>query len=268
MTELVEYEVAERIATLTLNRPERLNAISPELDDRMLELMDRAAADPGVHAVIVRGAGRAFSAGADSKRDEASGMPVPTSAPEDRDGREANIRRYHRVWDLPLPVIAQVHGYCLGRATQLVIACDLAFAAEDAVFGTPRVRLGAGFNAVYWAWELGPKRTKELFFPTGETIDGREAARLGIVNAAVPAEDLDAHVAAYAHKLARTPRELLTLQKRAINRTQEIKGLRPALEQSIEVNVIAHNSDSVRELNRSITERGLRATIEERAEVE
>ena len=262
MPDLVLYDVREGVATLTLNRPERLNAISPQLDDELLAHLEAAEADPEVHCAVIQGAGRCFSSGADTKRDEASGQLVPTSATADRDGREANLRRYLRVWDLRIPVIAKVHGYCLGRATQLVLSCDVAFAAEDAVIGAPRLPLGAGFNAVFWAWHVGPKRAKEVFLPPGGAIDGREAARWGIVNDAVPLGELDARVEGYARKLARTPRELLVLQKRATNRTQEIRGMREALAQSVEVNVVADHSEAVHAVNRDILARGLRATLE------
>ena len=258
----VRYEVAGRVATLTIDRQDRLNAISPALDDELLALLDRAAADEGVHAAVIAGAGRAFSTGADTKRDEASGHPVPTSTVEDRAARELNLQRYFRIWDSPLPVIAKVHGYCLGRAVQLAVVCDITIVAEDAKVGAPQLPLGAGFNSVYWAWLIGPKKAKELFFNTGSIISGAEAVRIGLFNRAVPADELDDAVEEYAAKLARTPRDLLTLQKRAINRTQELRGFRQAMLQSVEVNVIAHHSDAVHEMNRRITRDGLRATIE------
>ena len=258
----VRYEVAGRVASLTIDRQDRLNAISPALDDELLALLDRAAADEGVHAAVIAGAGRAFSTGADTKRDEASGHPVPTSTIEDRAARELNLQRYFRIWDSPLPVIAKVHGYCLGRAVQLAAVCDVTIVADDARVGAPQLPLGAGFNSVYWAWLIGPKKAKELFFNTGSIISGTEAVRIGLFNRAVPAGELDDAVEEYAAKLARTPRDLLTLQKRAINRTQELRGFRQAMLQSVEVNVIAHHSDAVHEMNRRITRDGLRATIE------
>ena len=215
-----------------------------------------------MHAAVIAGAGRAFSTGADSKRDEASGMPVPTSIVADRDGRELNLQRYFRIWDLPLPVIAKVHGYCLGRAVQLATVCDVTFVAEDARVGAPQLPLGAGFNSVYWAWLIGPKKAKELFFNSGSIISGTEAVRLGLFNRAVPAEQLDAAVAAYAAKLARVPRDLLALEKLAINRTQDLRGFRQAMLQAVEVNVTAHHSPAVQEMNRRIKADGLRATVE------
>ena len=159
-------------------------------------------------------------------------------------------------------MIAKVHGYCLGRAVQLAAVCDVTIVADDARVGAPQLPLGAGFNSVYWAWLIGPKKAKELFFNTGSIISGAEAVRIGLFNRAVPADELDDAVEEYAAKLARTPRDLLTLQKRAINRTQELRGFRQAMLQSVEVNVIAHHSDAVHEMNRRITRDGLRATIE------
>ncbi len=258
----VRYEVADRVATLTIDRQDRLNAISPALDDELLALLNRAEADEGVHAAVIAGAGRAFSTGADTKRDEASGHPVPTSTVDDRAGRELNLQRYFRIWDSPLPVIAKVHGYCLGRAVQLAAVCDITFAAEDARVGAPQLPLGAGFNSVYWAWLIGPKKTKELFFNTGSIISGTEAVRIGLFNRAFPADQLDEAVEEYVRRLARTPRDILTLQKRAINRTQDLRGFRQAMLQSVDVNVTAHHSDAVNEMNRRITRDGLRATIE------
>ena len=258
----VRYEVAGRVATLTIDRQDRLNAISPALDDELLALLNRAEADEGVHAAVIAGAGRAFSTGADTKRDEASGHPVPTSTVDDRAGRELNLQRYFRIWDSPLPVIAKVHGYCLGRAVQLAAVCDITFVAEDARVGAPQLPLGAGFNSVYWAWLIGPKKTKELFFNTGSIINGTEAVRIGLFNRAFPADQLDEGVAEYVQRLARTPRDILTLQKRAINRTQDLRGFREAMLQSVDVNVTAHHSDAVNEMNRRITRDGLRATIE------
>ena len=258
----VRYEVAGRVATLTLDRQERLNAISPALDDELLALLDRAAADAGVRAAVIRGAGRAFSAGADSKRDEASGMAASIPAPEDLAGRELNLRRYFRIHDLPLPVIAKVHGYCLGRAVQLAAICDVTFVAEDAKVGAPRLPLGAGFNSVFWAWLVGPKKAKELFFRSGSIVSGAEAVRIGLFNRALPPARLDAAVAEYAARVARTPRDLLALQKRAINRTQDLRGFREAMLQAAGTNVIAHHSDAVREVNRRIARDGLRAAVE------
>lgn len=259
--DVILYDVQKRIATVTLNRPKRLNALNPELDAAITESLQRAEADPGVHAVVLEGAGRAFCAGADSKRDDESGQPVAYSPTADRDRLERSLRRYFLMWDLRIPIVGKVHGYCLGRGTQLAIMCDVTYVAEDTVIGAPQIPLGAGFNSVFWAWHIGPKKAKEIFLPVGETITGREAADLGIFNDACPADQLDEKVAEYAAKLAATPRELLGLEKQAINRTQDIQGFREALAQAVEIDVIAHLTEPVLEINRQIREVGLQATI-------
>jgi enoyl-CoA hydratase len=262
MSGVILYDVKDRIATVTLNRPERLNALNPELDGAIIEALHRAEADPGVHCVVLQGAGRAFCAGADTKRDESSGQPRNFTPIEDRDRLEASYRRYMQIWDLKIPVIAKVHGYCLGRGTQLAVICDITYVADDTVIGAPQLPLGAGWNSVFWAWHLGPKKAKEIFLPVGDTISGTEAAELGIFNGAFPPDQLDQHVDEYAHKLARVPKELLGLEKLAINKTQDIQGFREAIAVGFEIDVIGHLSESVLDVNRRIRENGLRPTIE------
>ena len=258
----VHYEVANGGATLTIDRQERLNAISPAIDNELLALLEHAAGGSNVHVVVIAGAGRAFSAGTDSKRDKSSGMPVPTSTINDREGRGLNLQRYFRIWDLPEPIIAKVHGYCLGRAVQLAAICDITFVAEDAKVGAPQPPLGAGFNSVYWAWLTGQKKAKEPFFNTGSVISGSEAVDIGLFNRAFPPEKLTNAVTEYAAKLVRVPRDLLALEKYAINRTEELHGFRQAMLQSVEINVTAHQPDAVHEMNHRIKQDGLKATVE------
>ena len=262
MSETVLYEVRDRIATITLNRPERLNAINPEMESELTAALDEAEADESVHAVLLQGAGRAFCAGADSKRDEAAGVPRAMSATVDRDRLERGLKALLHIWDLRIPVVAKVHGYALGRGSQFAIICDVTFAAEDARIGAPQLPLGAGLVGVLWAWFVGPKKAKEIFLPVGSTITGREAADLGLFNAAVPADELDAYVDRYMRRLAAKPRELIVLEKLAVNRTQEIQGFRQAILQGAEIDAIGHLSEAVRDIDRQIREQGLKATIE------
>lgn len=261
MSDTILYEVKDRIAVVTFNRPERLNAINGEMQAAMVEALERAEADEGVHAVLLQGSGRAFSAGADAQRDQASGLATPLSLPQNRDRIEAGLKAFLRIWDLRIPVIAKVHGYCLGRATQLAAICDISYVAEDAVVGAPQVPLGAGFNSVFSAWFVGPKKAKELFFPVGAKITGREAADMGLFNAAVPADQLDSYVWSYVRKLAAAPRDVMGLQKLAVNRTQEVQGFREALAFGVEVDVIAQESPTIKEIQRQIRERGLQAVL-------
>jgi enoyl-CoA hydratase len=257
MAETVLYEVADRVATVTLNRPEKLNAITGQLQRELLDALTDAADDPSVHVAIVRGAGRAFSAGYDVTVGGTAGGGVPA----DRASLERINQGWLRIWDLPLPVIAQVHGFCLAGGTQLAAICDVTFVADDARIGTPQLPLGAGYVASFWAWFVGPKKAKEVFFPTGAVLDAAEVVAMGLFNRVVPAARLDEEVTAYARAVAQTPKDLLGLQKLAINRTQEAQGFRQALLQGTEIDAIAHASPSVRSVNRYIGEHGLQEAL-------
>ncbi|MPY95311.1 MAG: hypothetical protein GEV08_20335 [Acidimicrobiia bacterium] len=257
MADMVRYEVEGRVATVTLDRPEKLNAITVQLQDELLAALGEAEADPGVHVAVVAGAGRGFCAGYD-----VSGANAPVGGvPGDRDWLDRMMRGWLRIWDLRLAVVAKVHGVCLAGGTQLATICDVTFAAEDTRVGTPQLPLGGGYVSANWAWLVGPKKAKEIFFPTGTTITGREAVDIGLFNQAYPAGELDAIVAEYAARVARTPKDILALQKQSINQTQELQGFRQALMQGVEIDAIAHTAPAVREVNRFIAERGLREAL-------
>jgi len=253
----VRYEIEGRIATVTLDRPEKLNAITTELQDDLLAALREAEADPAVHVAVVAGAGRGFCAG----YDVAGGNAISGGVTGDRDWLERTMRGWLAIWDLGLPVVAKVHGVCLAGGTQLAALCDVSFVADDARIGTPQLPLGAGYVSAVWTWFVGPKKAKEIFLPTGTVITAAEAVEWGLFNRVVPGDRLDEEVDAYTRAVARTPKDILGLQKRSINRTQEIKGFREALLQGVEIDAIAHRSPAVRQVNRYIAERGLREAL-------
>ena len=246
-----------RIALVTLNRPEKLNAITTELQDDLLAALDEAAADPEIHVAVLRGAGRAFCAG----YDVTAPNDFVSDTASDRAWLERVLRGWLRIWDLPIPVIAQVHGTCLAGGTQLAAICDIGFVADTAVIGTPQLPLGAGYVAAFWAWFVGPKKAKEIFFPTGTTITAEAATAMGLFNRVLPADRLEDEVREYAALVARTPRDVLALQKLSINRTQEAQGFRQAIMQSAEIDALAHTAPSVRAVHRFIGQHGLREAL-------
>ncbi len=258
MGDTVMYEVEGRVATLTLNRPEKLNAITMGMQEELLAGLGEAEGDDRVHVAIVKGAGRAFSAGYDVSGGATGGRRGVTG---DRDSLEQILRGWLRIWDLRLAVIAQVHGYCLAGGTQLATICDVTFAADNPRVGTAQLPLGAGYVASFWAWHVGPKKAKEIFFQTGAIVSAAEAVEMGLFNRAVPADQLDAVVADYAAQVARTPKEIIALQKQSINRTQEVQGFRQALMQSVEIDAIAHVAEPVKLVNRHIREKGLQDAL-------
>ena len=259
----VLYDETDRVATITLNRPEKLNALSRELQDELLAALKLAEASPDVRVIVLKGEGRAFCAGYDlSAGLDGRSASGPMSAVADAAGLEETLKRLLTIWDLNKPVIAQVHGFCLAGGTQLALVCDLTVAAEDATFGIPQLPVGIGFVLPFWTWLIGPKRAREVFYRIGSRIPAGQALEWGMINAVVPAAQLDAHVREMALEMAKTPPEILLLAKRAINETQEVQGFRESLRHGAAIDALSHQSHAVRAVNRLIKEEGLKAALQ------
>ncbi len=261
--ETLEYEVAERIATITLNRPEKLNALSARLQHELVAALKAAEADAAVRVIIIRGAGRAFCAGYDLTPSPGGAVDTANriSAPYDAAGLEDTLRRLLTIWDLRKPVIAQVHGSCFAGGTQLALICDLTIAAEDATFGIPQLPVGIGFVLPFWTWLIGPKKAREIFYKIGSSITATQALEWGMINAVAPPAELEARVRAEALAIAETPPEILFLAKRAINQTQEVQGFRESLIAGCAIDALSHQSDAVQAVTKLIREQGLRAAL-------
>jgi enoyl-CoA hydratase len=226
----VRYEVKDRVATLTLSRPERLNAIDEHMPREIRACVERAEDDPDVHVMIVTGAGRAFSAGYDLKRfAEAPGpSPAVQTMPWDPtvDFRMmwANTRDFMALWRACKPTIAKVRGFAVAGGSDIALACDLCVMSEDARIGYPPARVWGCPTTAMWVYRLGAERAKRMLF-TGDLVDGREAARMGLVLEAVPEGELDARVDALARRMAAVPRNQLMMQKMVVNQAVEMMGL-------------------------------------------
>jgi enoyl-CoA hydratase len=226
----VEYEAGGAVAFITLNRPERLNAINAELVRALREAVARANREDAVRVIVLRGAGRAFCAGYDLQT-----APDAEAAAQERTGgwdpvtdyrmMSQNVRGFMSLWESPKPVIAQVHGWCVGGGTNLALCCDLIFMAEDARIGYPPARIWGTPTTVLWVYRLGLEHAKRVML-TGEALDGREAARLGLVSRAVPEAQLAAEVESFARRLATTPANQLVMSKLLVNQAYENMGLR------------------------------------------
>ena len=175
------------------------------------------------------------------------------------------MQNWLELWNIRKPIIAQVHGYCITGGTVIAILADITIVAEDARICPEPVAgpLGAGLTAAAWAWQVGPKKAAELCYRVGHVISGKEAVEIGFANRAVPADRLDAEVWALAEDIARTPLEVLTLEKVAITRMQETLGLRAAFLLGAELDAIAHVAHPVREFTTRIDEVGLRQASQE-----
>jgi enoyl-CoA hydratase len=260
--DLIYEPIADKVMRLTLNRPERLNAMSLEMLDEFDRVMDEFENDAGASVLIIRGAGRSFCAGYDLADTQYSGSGFRVTT--DRGAMHRLAARWLRLHDLPKPTIAQVHGHCVAGAIELAGHCDIVFAADDAIFGNPAGRvLGILPTMGMWPTLMGIRRTKEYFF-TGDTFTGRQAEDWGLVNRALPRAELEAVTLEYARRVALVSVELLALHKAAVNRYLEVMGIRAAEQSACDLDVIAHQTDTVRDWLRICREKGLREALEER----
>lgn len=216
--DLVET-VKDRVAVLTLNRPERLNAMSRPMLDALLEALPRLAEDPGVGVVILTGAGRGFCAGGDVKA-MAEGAEVGDVGLEERaQGLRARMEASRWLHEMPKPTIAMVRGAAAGAGLSLALACDMRVAADSARFGTAFARVGysGDFGGSFFLTRLvGTAKARELYF-TADLLDAREALALGLVNRVVPDSQLEEHTMALASRLARGPSIAFRYMKRNLN---------------------------------------------------
>ena len=261
-TDGVLYERQGRLAYITLNRPERLNAFSPEQLVGLEAALSRAEADTEARVVVLRGNGRAFSAGFDVRAREEEATDHEDDVVDDALRLHESIDFYMRIFNFPKPIIAQVHGYCLGIASQMVTMCDITIIAEDAKVGVPSVPLGGGYISPMWSWLIGPKRAKEMSFTVGAQIDGKTASDWGWANRAVPADELESTVREMATRMANLPSKFLQLKKSSINRQVDIQGFSAAIRTGAEIDALLHFTDTTETVRASIRTQGLRSTIE------
>lgn len=233
----VLYEERDTLAVITLNRPEKLNTLNDAVIAGIAESVERATASRDVRAIVLRGAGRAFTAGYDLN----PRVRVPAArrydapAPEPRAGAwdpvrdyyfmGNNMRRFMTLWECPKPVIAQVHGYALGGGTDLVLCADLIFMAEDAFIGYPPSRVYGTPTTMLWVYKLKLEHAKQ-FLLSGDAIDAATAYRIGLVAAVYPADRLVEETERYAMRYQHIPANQLALNKLLINQAYENMGLR------------------------------------------
>ena len=233
-----------RVRRLTLNRPEKRNALNNRLRGELLEALRAADADPGVSVSIVRGAGSCFSAGYDLAADNRVDQPYYSPGGPGQWSRHV-VEGWFTIWDLAKPVIAQVHGYCLAGGSELATACDVVFAAEDAQIGYPAVRLMSPPDMQYHPWLVGMRRAMELML-TGDAMSGREAAEWGFATRAFPAAELEARTLEFAERAAKIPTELQQLNKRTVHRAMELMGARAAMRAGTEIQALAFTTEASR----------------------
>ena len=234
MTDVVlTDDPAPHVRRITLNRPEKRNALNHALRGGILEALREADADPEIRVMIVRGAGKCFSAGYElGGGNEGLEMPYYTPGGDGQWPRHVT-EGWMSIWDLQKPVLAQVHGYCLAGGSELATGCDLVYVAEDAKIGYPAVRFGVP-DMHFHAWLMGMRAAMEMML-TGDSISGVEAVELGWANRAFPAQDLDEEVLCVAKRITLVPPDMVQLNKRVVHRGMEVMGLRTAIRTGTEL---------------------------------
>lgn len=246
MTDLIlADDPAPHIRRLTLNRPEKRNALSNDLRRDLYAALEAADRDSVIRVIIIRGAGTCFSAGYDLSAEGAQQpLPFHTAGGSGQWARHV-VEGCFRIWDLAKPVIAQVHGWCLAGGSELMAACDLAYVADDAQIGYPPVRSMSPPDNQFHAWYCGLRPAMEMML-TGDAIDGREAVQAGLANRAFPADELEAEVLAIAARIAKIPTDVQQMNKRSVHRAMEIMGLRAAVRAGAEIQALALTTESSR----------------------
>jgi enoyl-CoA hydratase len=259
------YAVDGPLAILTLNRPEKLNAISDAMVTQINEALDRAEADDQVRAIVLAGNGRAFSAGFDlDTGEEGSGRDVVAL----RNMLRRDFDVIMRLWYSPKPTLAAVHGYCLGSGMEMALACDLTVASADARFGAPEVQFGSGIITMIIPWLVGAKAAKELLLIGDDHVPAERALAIGLINKVVPTGEVLEATLAMARDVATNARLAVTLTKQAINRSYDLMGMRAAMEQALELDVIVEATDTPesRAFYDRVAREGARAAIAWRRE--
>jgi enoyl-CoA hydratase len=256
----INYEVNGPLALIRLNRPDKLNAINVQMVEELNDAMDKAEDDPQIRVIILGGEGKAFSAGFDLDSGDGS-ENNPEQALREELTREFNL--IMRFLDSPKPTIAAVHGYCLGGGFEIALACDLTVAADECRFGEPEVRFGSGIVALLLPWVCGSKHARELLLTGANNITTGKAVDYGLVNRAVPGEDLLEESIRLGMQIARNDRLAVQLTKQAINRGYTIAGMREALLQGLEtdIRIETTETDESRQFNDILKTRGTKAAM-------
>jgi enoyl-CoA hydratase len=248
------------VALLTLARPQRLNAIDKRMLGELQLSLDEVERDEEIRALVITGAGGNFSSGFDLKEQMET---RPSGVDAWREILHRDFSTIMRFWHLKKPTIAAVQGYCLAGGCELALSCDITIAAEDAVFGEPELKFGAGIVVMILPWLVGPKRAKEIILSGADRISALEAARIGLINRVVPPDQLESSALALARHIAVIDPRLVQRTKQAINRSFEIMGLIEALDAALDIDLAieGEGSDDKRKFMEIARQNGLQAAI-------
>lgn len=258
---LIVDDPAPKVRRLTLNRPEKRNALNDALRGALFDALRAGDKDRDVSVMIVRGAGSCFSAGYDLG--SANTDVERSSSYADGWWSRHVVNNWFEMWDMSTPIIGQVHGYCLAGGSELATACDLVYVAHDAKIGYPPVRLMSPPDMQWQTWLMGLRRGMEALL-TGDSMSGDDAVAAGFANRAFAEADLDAEVLAVAERVAKIPGDLLALNKRAAHRAMEAMGIRAGIRATAEIQALGFHQRSSKEYMSSFATKGVTAALSER----
>lgn len=276
-TDCIDFSVSAYICRITLNRPDKRNSLNPQMLRELGEALMEADARLDVNVIVIAGAGKDFCAGYDLNIyasevnpggvDESLYRAPSHCIDDDCWNIEQTQRNINLIFDVHKPVIAGVHGNCLAGGTDLALMCDMVIAAEDAKIGFPATRASGTPPNHMWFYHVGPQWAKRLLM-TGDTLCGRDAARIGLVLDAVPAQELDAAVGDLAGRVANVDAELLAVHKRAVNIALELGGAKTLQRMTAELDARGHLSQGPRRtrFKKDIAEKGIREALKNRDE--
>ena len=270
--ETLLYRTRDAVATITLNRPEQLNTIVPPMPDEIEAAIGLAERDPAVRVIVLRGAGRSFSAGYDfGSGFHHWGEAMTTDGKWDpgkdfafTSTRETGpTQKFMAIWRASKPVIAQIHGWCVGGASDYALCADIVIASDDAVIGTPYSRMWGSYLTGMWLYRLSLAKVKWHSL-TGEPLTGVEAAAVELINESVPFERLEARVAEIAAKLSRIPLSQLQAQKLIVNQAYENMGLSSTQTLGGILDGLMRNTPDALDFIETAATQGVRAAVERR----
>jgi len=280
--EPVRYEERDSIAVITLNRPEKKNALTDAVIQGVADGIDAAAKSPDVAAIVLRGEGGTLTAGYDLTPDEGGAAngeggrwttPYGAHGPEPRTGAwdpvrdyqfmGHNVRRFMKIWECPKPVIGEITGWAIGGATDMILCADLLYMADDAHIGYAPSRIFGTPTTMMWVYRLGLEHAKQYLL-TGRAIDAETAHRIGLVSYVVTPEDISAEAEAEARRMANIPPNQLALNKLLINQAFENMGLRTSQMLGTFFDGVTRHTEEAYRWQESFADKGFREVIRER----
>jgi enoyl-CoA hydratase len=255
------YEVKDKICFITLNRPKSLNAINEDMVIELGEAFDKATEDENVHVIVLAGAGeRAFSAGFDIN--ESISSPIIEVVAR-RENTQLELDSFRKIWTTRKPVVASVHGYCIGGALHMAFMCDLMIVADNAQFGEPEVAFSYVPDVLIEPWKMNMNLARELLY-LGEYMSAEDMYRAGVANRVVKPENLEEETLRIATRLASMPTDTMQMLKYQVNKTYEIKGIINAMDFAAEIfnQCRINQAQTQDEFNNIVQEKGLKAALE------